>query len=98
MWCQSPPVFARGVESCDRQWPGSLDECARRERLQRLEQEHLGNLEMRRQDQKQLEARRLAMEDYEEEELEEYYQRESFHWAMLSDDELARASTAAVGG
>ena len=43
-----------------------------------------------------LAARDAAMEDMEDEDLEAYYQRESFHWAMLDDDELERASTAAV--
>ena len=43
MWCNSPPVFAVGVESCDRHWPGSREECARRERLQRAEQQRLAS-------------------------------------------------------
>jgi len=94
MWCQSPPVFAGGVESCDRQWPGSRDECARRERLQRYAQEHLECAARASSDEEQarrrwVAAREAAMEDMEDEDQEAFYQRESrLHWAMLSDDQL----------
>ena len=103
MWCQSPPVFAGGVESCDRQWPGSRDECARRERLQRYAQEHLDCAARASSDEEQarrrwVAAREAAMEDMEDEDQEAFYQRESLHWAMLSDDQLEQEMNALVDG
>ena len=102
MWCTSPPVFFAGVESCGRHWPGSRAECSRRERLRRCTQEHLDLEALASSDSEQarlrwVAAREAAMEDMEED-LEAYYQRESFQWAMLSDDQLEGAMDAAVDG